>query len=248
MKVLVLNGSPKLDRSNTLKITDAFVAGFPEGTEVKKIDIYAKDIKPCKGCFSCWESSDGTCVIKDDMPEILAAIKEADVIIESFPLHFYGMPSQLKTVTDRCLSLAVPYMGEKSEDGQTFNKMRDPSIFEKKLVIISSCGYVELDAVYPALLSQYDLICGGRERYTAILCAMGEIFTTGKAQRQIRVYLDDVKKAGAEYCANDFKISAETIRKLQIPILSPESFETLTKAHKMQPDKATTNSFDNQSS
>ena len=92
MKVLILNGSPKLEKSNTLNVTNAFVSGFPEGTEIKKIDIYSKDIKPCRGCFACWASKDGTCAIKDDMPEIIAAIKEADVIIESFPLYFYGMP------------------------------------------------------------------------------------------------------------------------------------------------------------
>jgi len=231
MKVLILNASPKLEKSNTLNITNAFVSGFPEGTVVKKIDIYAKDIKPCRGCFACWASEEGTCAVKDDMPEIIAAVKEADVIIESFPLYFYGMPSQLKAVTDRCLSLAEPYMGARSDDGQTFNKMRDPSIFDKKFVIISSCGYVELKPVYPALLAQYDLICGGRDRYTSILCAMGEVFMTGKAKRQIRVYLDDVKKAGTEYCENGFKISDETIRKLQIPILSPTGFETLTSSH-----------------
>ena len=231
MKVLILNGSPKLEKSNTLNVTNAFVSGFPEGTEVKKIDIYSKDIKPCRGCFACWASKDGTCAIKDDMPEIIAAIKEADVIIESFPLYFYGMPSQLKVVTDRCLSLAEPYMGGRSADGQTFNKMRDDSIFEKKFVIISSCGYVELEPVYPALLAQYDLICGGRDRYTAILCAMGEIFMTGRAKRQIRMYLESIKDAGREYCENGFKISSETMRKITIPILSPEGFETLTSSH-----------------
>ena len=78
MKVLVLNGSPKKDRSNTIQVTNAFVSGFPEGTEVKKINIYEKDIKPCQGCFACWASPDGTCAIKDDMAEIIAAIKEAD--------------------------------------------------------------------------------------------------------------------------------------------------------------------------
>ena len=179
MKVLVLNGSPKKDRSNTIQVTNAFVSGFPEGTEVKKINIYEKNIKPCQGCFACWASPDGTCAIKDDMAEIIAAIKEADIIIESFPLYFYGMPSQLKAVTDRCLSLAEPYMGTRSDDGQTFNKMRDPSIFEKK----------------------------------------------------IRVYLEDLKKAGAEYFENGFKLEAETIRKLQIPLLSPEGFATLTNSH-----------------
>lgn len=231
MKVLILNGSPKLEKSNTLNVTNAFVSGFPEGTEVKRIDIYTKEIKPCRGCFACWASPDGICAIKDDMPEILVAIKEADVIIESFPLYFYGMPSQLKAVTDRCLALAEPYMGAKSDDGQTFNKLRDPSIFDKKFIVISSCGYVELEPVYPALLAQYDLICGGREKYTAILCAMGEVFMTGMAKRQIRAYLDSIRKAGEEYCANGFEISAETMRKISIPILSPTGFETLTTSH-----------------
>lgn len=231
MKVLVLNASPKQDRSNTMNVTDAFVSGFPEGTEVKRIDVYAKDIKPCRGCFACWASKDGKCAIKDDMAEIIEAIREADVIIESFPLYFYGMPSQLKALTDRCLCLAEPYMGGKSADNQTFNKMRDDSIFDKKLVVISSCGYVELSPVYPALLAQYDLICGGRDRYTAVLCAEGEIFVTGKAKRQIAVYLDSIRKAGAEYCENGFKISEETMRKISIPILSATGFETLTSSH-----------------
>ena len=40
-----------------------------------------------------------------------------------------------------------------------------------------------------------------------------------------------LKKAGAEYCSNGFKLSSETIRKLQIPLLSPEGFATLTNSH-----------------
>jgi multimeric flavodoxin WrbA len=229
MKVLVLNGSPKKDRSNTIQVTNAFVSGFPEGTEVRKINIYEKDIKPCMGCFACWASPDGTCAIKDDMAEIIAAIKESDVIIESFPLYFYGMPSQLKAVTDRCLSLAEPYMGTRSDDGQTFNKMRDPSIFNKKFVIISSCGYVELEPVYPALLAQYDLMCG-KGNYTAILCSEGEIFVTGQAKRQQEAYLESIRAAGAEYAEN-FRLSDETMRKIAIPMLSAQSFCTITKSH-----------------
>ena len=229
MKILVLNGSPKGDRSNTIRIANAFTGGFPEGTEVKKINLYEKNIMPCKGCFSCWKSDEGKCVIRDDMDEIIAAIKEADIIIESYPLYFYGMPSQIKAMTDRCLQLVMPYMGDKSETETTFNELRDPSMWEKKLVLISSCGYVETDPVYPALLAQYDLICG-KGNYTAILCPEGEIFVTGKAKRQQDMYLESIKAAGAEYASN-FCLSDETLRKLSIPMLSPLSFSTITKAH-----------------
>ena len=47
MKVLVLNGSPKAERSNTLNITKAFLKGFPADTEVEQVNLYKKDIKPC---------------------------------------------------------------------------------------------------------------------------------------------------------------------------------------------------------
>ena len=231
MKVLILNASPKLDRSNTLNITNAFVSGFPEDYEIKRIDIYAKDIKPCKGCFCCWASEDATCVIKDDMAEIMAEIMEADIIIESFPLYFYNMPSQLKAMTDRCLSFAVPYGGSRSEDGRTFDIMRDPAIFDKKFVVISSCGYVEPEPVFTALLTHYDLICCGRDKYTAILCAEGQILSNARETRQVRNYLESIKAAGSEYCANGFKLSEETQRKIAIPCFSPEGFRTIMNAH-----------------
>ena len=229
MNVLILNGSPKGDRSNTIKIAKAFTEGFPSGTKINRIDIYKKDIKPCRGCFSCWRNDDGKCVIKDDMEEIIAAIKDADVIIESYPLYFYGMPSQMKAMTDRCLQLVEPYMGEKSESDMTFNELRDPAMRNKKLVLISTCGYVEAGPVYPALLAQYDLMCG-KGNYTAILCSEGEIFVTGQAKRQQDVYLESIRAAGTEYAAN-FRLSDETMRKIAIPMLSPLSFSTITKSH-----------------
>ena len=135
MNVLILNGSPKGDRSNTIRIAKAFTEGFPEGTNIRRIDIYSKDIKPCRGCFSCWRNGDGRCVIKDDMEEIVSAIKEADVIIESYPLYFYGMPSQMKAVTDRCLQLVMPYMGEKSDSDLTFNEMKDPDMLNMPVIV-----------------------------------------------------------------------------------------------------------------
>ena len=75
MRVLVLNGSPKAERSNTLNITRAFLKGFPEGTEVEQVNLYKKDIKPCCGCFSCWSRTPGSCVLKDDMQDIYEKIK-----------------------------------------------------------------------------------------------------------------------------------------------------------------------------
>ena len=230
MKVLVLNGSPKAERSNTLNITKAFLAGFPEDTEVEFVNLYKQNIKPCVGCFSCWSKTQGHCVIKDDMQEIYPKISEADIVIESFPLYFFGMPSQLKAMTDRCLPFMLPYMGNLVEDkNASFHELRDESMHNKRLVVISTCGYVDEKPMFPALLKEYDLICGDGN-YTAILCPEGELFIAEKAKRQRDGYLADITKAGAEFAEN-LCLSEETKKRISKPILSPKGFETITLAH-----------------
>ncbi len=232
MKVLILNGSPKVGRSNTLNITKAFVSGFPSDTEVEQIDIYKSDIKPCLGCFSCWSKTPGECVIKDDMQEIYKKIEASDVIIESFPLYFFGMPSGVKAMTDRCLPFMLPYMGNIASGSASFHELRNEAMHEKRLVVISTCGYVETAPMFPALLKQYDLICG-EGGYTPIICPEGELFIAEKAKRQREGYLSDIKNAGAEFSQN-LSLSDETMKKISVPMLSPKGFEAITLAHWQQ--------------
>ncbi len=230
MKILVLNGSPKAGKSNTLNITKAFVSGFPEGTETEYVDLYRLDIKPCIGCFSCWSKTGGQCVITDDMVGIYEKIKQADIIIESFPLYFFGMPSQLKCMTDRCLPFMLPYMGNIAQgEGVSFHELRDEKMHEKRLVVITTCGYVQAEPMYPALLKQLDLIAG-KQGYTPILCPEGELFIAQKAKRQREGYLAEIKAAGAEFAQN-LCLSDETKQRIAKPILSPQGFEAITQAH-----------------
>lgn len=230
MKILVLNGSPKAEKSNTLNITKAFISGFPSDTDVEYINLYKLNIKPCVGCFSCWSKTPGSCVIRDDMQELYGKIKAADIIIESFPLYFFGMPSQLKAMTDRCLPFMLPYMGNLVKDkNASFHELRDEKMHEKRLVVISTCGYVDEKPMFPALLKEYDLICGDGN-YTAILCPEGELFIAEKAKRQREGYLADIKAAGAEFAQN-LALSEKTKERISKPILSPKGFETITLAH-----------------
>lgn len=230
MKVLVLNGSPKGERSNTFNVTKAFLDGFPSGTDIEIVHLSKRDIKSCRGCYSCWRKTYGKCVIADDMQEIYGKIKAADIIIESFPLFFFGMPGSMKTLTDRCLPLMMPYLGDTVTDSDIcFHKLRDETMLQKKLVVISSCGYVEAQRVYPALLKQLDMISGGR--HTAILCPQGEIFIAeDTAKRQRDGYLKDIRAAGAEFAENKC-LSEETMKRISKPMLSPKGYEALTSAH-----------------
>ena len=66
MKILVINGSPKGNRSNTMKLTRAFVGGMQEVAQAKNSDfeldelqVNTLEIRPCLGCFSCWNKTPG---------------------------------------------------------------------------------------------------------------------------------------------------------------------------------------------
>ena len=43
----------------------------------------------------------GTCVLKDDMAEILGMFRKADVLVLATPVYFYGISAQMKTFIDR---------------------------------------------------------------------------------------------------------------------------------------------------
>ena len=67
MNILVLNGSPKGERSNTLKLAKAFLEGFTQtqSADTEIVDIYKLNIRECLGCFACWSKTPGKCAITD---------------------------------------------------------------------------------------------------------------------------------------------------------------------------------------
>jgi multimeric flavodoxin WrbA len=56
MNMLVINGSPKSENSNTMRLTRAFLDGAGwSGAET--VNIARSKIKPCLGCFACWNKT-----------------------------------------------------------------------------------------------------------------------------------------------------------------------------------------------
>ncbi len=55
MNILIINGSPRGEKSNTIKRADAFVDGMNESGEntVTTVELNRLDIKDCRGCFGC---------------------------------------------------------------------------------------------------------------------------------------------------------------------------------------------------
>ena len=228
-KILVLNGSPKRDKSFTMTVTRAFVSGLEQETQstAEYINISDLNVTPCLGCLSCWGRTAGECVIKgDDIPMLKSKLKEADLIIGSFPLFFFGLPGTLKVVTDRLLGMLATYRGMMPEESDTAHRLRDPKDGQR-IVLISSCGFSESAAVFEPLKAQFDLILG-KDGYTMICCPeLKALIDTGK-ERKLPMYLSKVENAGRSL-AREGVLGAGTVAELSKPPFSPNTYRILTE-------------------
>lgn len=212
MKILVINGSPKGEKSTVAHVTRAFLDGMGENAEW--ITVYDKNIKACCGCFSCWNETPGKCVFDDDMQFILDKITESDFVIWSTPQYAYGMPSHVKAVMDRMLPLATSGQ-EVDEYGQThhvFRKKRPP------MMLISGCGFAESKLNCEALITQFEYFFG--RSCPHIYCAQAPMFAIPSSESVTSPYIAAVRQAGKEFIKNG-SISSETQTKLDSPMLPP---------------------------
>lgn len=84
MKVLIINGSPRLN-GNTTRAINELVKTFDENNvETEVIKIGNKDIRGCIACNKCFEK--GKCVFDDVVNETAVKLKDADGIIIASPL------------------------------------------------------------------------------------------------------------------------------------------------------------------
>lgn len=101
-KVLILSSSPRKGGNSDI-LCDEFARGAAEaGHQTEKIRVAEKNIGCCRACYAC--KSNGICVIKDDMADILQKMIDADVIVMASPVYFYSVAAQLKALIDRTVA------------------------------------------------------------------------------------------------------------------------------------------------
>ena len=230
MNILVINGSPKGCKSNTYRLTTAFLEGMKQERQdicVKELSVSSLNIKPCVGCFSCWNKTPGQCFIQDDMGQVIEDILWADITIWSFPLYYYSVPGSLKNLIDRQLPMVLPFMEEtEGQIGSGGHPCRY-DMSKKKTVVISTCGFYTAEGNYDGVYSLFDHNWG-KENYTAILCGQGELFRVPEMSSRTDEYLAHVNTAGREYIKGG--ISAGTRELLNELLMPRETFEALADA------------------
>ena len=99
MKVLILNGSPRVDGNTSTAVDEIVKTLQEEGVESEVVQIGNKAIRGCVACGGC--SNTGKCVFDDVVNEIAPKFEEADGLIVASPVYYANANATLIACLDR---------------------------------------------------------------------------------------------------------------------------------------------------
>lgn len=107
MKIVSLLGSPR-EMSNSSTIANRFCTTAQKlGAEVRTFTLNDLNFRGCQGCYACKTKLD-RCVLKDDLTEVLEAVRDTDILVLASPVYFWDVSAQMKAFLDRSFSFLRP--------------------------------------------------------------------------------------------------------------------------------------------
>lgn len=99
MKVLIINGSPRVNGNTTIAVREMEQTFVKEGVEVETVQIGNQDIRGCIACGSCRKN--GKCVFDDAVNELAPKFEEADGLVIASPVYYASANATLIACLDR---------------------------------------------------------------------------------------------------------------------------------------------------
>ena len=99
MKLLLINGSPKVKGNTAFALEQMAEVFAAEGIETELIQVGSQQIRGCTGCGACYKN--GKCVFDDLVNEVAEKLKEADGIIVGSPVYYASPNGTLISFLDR---------------------------------------------------------------------------------------------------------------------------------------------------
>jgi putative sterol carrier protein len=211
MKVLALNGSPRMKASSTYHMLKPLLEGMEgAGAETELIHIRELNLEFCTGCYTCWVRTPGVCVHqdKDRMVAVLESFNTADLVVFGTPLYHFTMSGIMKTFIDRTVVRFEPWLlPHTSVPGVSGH----PERFKKpeKILLVSPCGLPEFEH-FVSLVATFKQIARMEnwEYVGEILRPFGEPLSRRGLQRFLSYYYGLLRQAGGQIIL-DGRISAE---------------------------------------
>lgn len=99
MKVLIINGSPRVKGNTIIAVREMEQTFAKEGVEVETVQIGNQDIRGCIACGSCGKN--GKCVFDDAVNQLAPKFEEADGLVIASPVYYASANATLIACLDR---------------------------------------------------------------------------------------------------------------------------------------------------
>lgn len=99
MKVLIINGSPRLKGNTSVALAEMEKVFAAEGIEFETVQVGIHDVRGCIACGGCAQA--GKCVFDDIVNELAPKFEEADGLVVASPVYYASANGTLIATLDR---------------------------------------------------------------------------------------------------------------------------------------------------
>ena len=99
MKVLIINGSPRVNGNTTVAVNELVKIFKEGGVDTEVVQIGNKAIRGCIACGSCREK--GKCVFDDTVNELATKFEAADGLVVATPVYYASANGTVAACLDR---------------------------------------------------------------------------------------------------------------------------------------------------
>ena len=99
MKVLIINGSPRVGGNTAIAIDEMVKVFSEEGIETDVVQVGNKAMRGCMACGFC--KKNGKCVFDDGLNELALKFRDADGLVVASPVYYASAAGTLISCLDR---------------------------------------------------------------------------------------------------------------------------------------------------
>ncbi|MBP2134187.1 multimeric flavodoxin WrbA [Methanomicrobium sp. W14] len=112
MKVIGINGSPRIKWNTETLVEKVLEGAASKGAQTKIFHLYNLDYRGCTSCFACKVKdgkSYGKCVLKDGLAPVLEEIAGADALVIGSPVYFGDVTGEMRSFLERLFFQYLAY-------------------------------------------------------------------------------------------------------------------------------------------
>ncbi|MBA7545640.1 hypothetical protein ES705_38009 [subsurface metagenome] len=221
MKVIAINGSPRMEKGYTALLLSSFIQGMTDaGAEVKLFYARRLKIKPCTcGQMYCWYEKPGECCIQDDMQLLYPQLREADILVLATPVYI-PLPGEMQNFINRLCPLIDPTL--ENREGRTRARFHK-QVKISKIVLLSTGGWWEKANFETVVHITEELAKGASVEFAGALLRPHAFLMKekGKLTQDGEAVLNAMKRAGHEL-VKEGGMNKETLEIISRPLISEE--------------------------